>query len=45
MISDPQLTEFQSLQKTYLGKSRTVYCLGDSGPGVVLMARGRTRHE
>src|SRR5262245_61379119 len=38
MIPDPQLGEFQALEKTYLGKRRSVYYLGDTKrPGVILL--------
>jgi dienelactone hydrolase len=37
MIDAPSLSAFSSSQKSYLNKTRTVYRIGDSGPGVVLM--------
>ena len=37
MIDPPDLGEFTSSNKTFLGATRTVYRIGDAGPGVVLM--------
>jgi dienelactone hydrolase len=37
MIDAPDLGEFTSSKKTFLGVTRTVYRMGDAGPGVVLM--------
>jgi dienelactone hydrolase len=37
MIEPPDISEFLESQKTFLGRSRAVYRIGDCGPGVVLM--------
>jgi dienelactone hydrolase len=37
MIEAPSLTEFRRTQMTFLGSTRTIYRIGDHGPGVVLM--------
>jgi dienelactone hydrolase len=37
MIEPPPLSAFSPSQKSFLNKTRTVYRIGDTGPGVVLM--------
>ncbi len=37
MIPPPPLSAFASEQKTFLNQTRTVYRIGDQGPGIVLM--------
>jgi dienelactone hydrolase len=37
MIDAPELSEFGSSKKTFLGATRAVYRIGDAGPGVILI--------